>query len=135
MIRQLALPIIITLVALSSCNKDDELVIQGVPQIELDSETGIYTVKTGRTVIVSPSYKNVEGAIFTWTVDGKLYSASPVLEFSSEEKGEYFAILRVDTEFGSAKEEIKIEVLDRTPPIISFLLPPQGLRNCLNLIQ
>lgn len=128
MVRQLAIPIIIILVALSSCNKDDELVIQGAPQIELDSETGVYTVKTGRTVIVSPSYKNVEGAIFTWTVDGKLYSASPVLEFSSEEKGEYFAILRVDTEFGSAKEEIKIEVLDRTPPIISFLLPPQGLK-------
>lgn len=128
MIRQLTIPIIIILVALSSCNKDDELVIQGAPQIELDSETGIYTVKTGRTVIVSPSYKNVEGAIFTWTVDGKLYSASPVLEFSSEEKGEYFATLRVDTDFGSAKEEIKIEVVDRTPPIISFLLPPQGLK-------
>lgn len=128
MIRQLVIPLIFILVALSSCNKDEDLVVQGAPQIELDSETGIYTVKTGRTVTVSPSYKNVEGAIFTWTVNGKLYSTAPVLEFSSEEKGEYFAIVRVDTEFGSAKEEIKIEVVDRTPPIVSFSLPPQGLR-------
>lgn len=128
MVRQLAIPIIFILIAISSCNKDEDLVIQGAPQIELDSETGIYTIKTGRTVTVSPSYKNVEGAIFTWTVDGKLYSTDSILEFSSEEQGEYFATIRVDTEFGSAKEEIKIEVVDRTPPIISFSLPPQGLK-------
>ena len=128
MIRKLAIPIIFILVALSSCNKNEELVIQGAPQIELDSETGIYTVKTNRTVIVSPSYKNVEGAIFSWTVNGKLYSTLQNLEFSSEEPGDYFIVLRVDTDFGSAKEEIKIEVVDRTPPIISFLLPPQGLK-------
>lgn len=86
MIRQLAITIIFILVALTSCNKDEDLVIQGNPQIELDSETGIYTVKIGRTVTVSPTYKNVEGAIYTWTVDGKLYSTSPILEFSSEKK-------------------------------------------------
>ena len=114
--------------ALTACNKDDDLSIQGPPSIELDSETGIYTVKTGKTLIVAPDYKNVEGAVFSWTIDGKIYSKSPELEFSSDVTGEFYAVLRVDTEAGTAKEEIKIEVVDRTPPIISFLLPPQGLK-------
>ena len=46
----------------SSCNVDDVITTSLPPEIILDSETGIYTVKTGREIVISPSYKNAEGA-------------------------------------------------------------------------
>lgn len=120
---------IFVLIALTSCNKDENLYdCNGIPTIELDSETGIYTVKQGRSITIAPEYKNVDNAIYAWTVDGRLVSKSPNLIFSSEKTGDYYATLRVDTESGSAKEEIKIEVVELLPPSISFLLPPQGLK-------
>lgn len=121
--------ICIILITLTSCNKDDNLYNnQGIPQISFDIETGIYQVKKGKSIRIEPYYKNVNGAIYTWTIDGRIISKEPVLTFSSENIGDYFINLRVDTEEGSVKEEIKIEVVDLLPPTISFLLPPRGIK-------
>ena len=123
------LAIFIIFIALTSCNKDDNLYDNnGLPSVEFDSETGIYTVKQGRSITITPEYKNVNNAVFAWTIDGRLVSTSQSLTFSSDEIGDYFVTLRVDTEVGSVKDEIKIEVVDLLPPTISFLLPPQGLK-------
>lgn len=116
-------------IALTSCNKDDNLYDNnGLPSVEFDSETGIYTVKLGRSITITPEYKNVNNAVYAWNIDGKLVSTAPSLTFSSDEVGEYYVTLRVDTENGSVKDEIKIEVVDLLPPTISFLLPPQGIK-------
>lgn len=123
------LAIFIIFIALTSCNKDDNLYDNnGLPSVEFDSETGIYTVKQGRSITIIPEYKNVNNAVFAWTIDGRLVSTSQSLTFTSDEIGDYFVTLRVDTEVGSVKDEIKIEVVDLLPPTISFLLPPQGLK-------
>lgn len=116
-------------IALTSCNKDDNLYDNnGLPSVEFDSETGIYTVKLGRSLTITPEYKNVNNAVFAWNVDGKLVSTAPSLTFSSDVVGEYYVTLRVDTEVGSVKDEIKIEVVDLLPPVISFALPAQGIK-------
>lgn len=116
-------------IALTACNKDDNLYDNnGLPSVEFDSETGIYTVKLGRSITITPEYKNVNNAMYAWNVDGKLVSTAPTLTFSSDEVGEYYVTLRVDTEVGSVKDEIKIEVVELLPPVISFALPPQGIK-------
>lgn len=50
----------------TSCNKDEVITeeVGGQPIIELDSETGIYTVKVDHELTIAPTYQNVEDALF-----------------------------------------------------------------------
>ena len=61
----------------TSCNKDEVITeeVGGQPIIELDSETGIYTVKVDHELTIAPTYQNVEDALFAWTIDGTLVSS------------------------------------------------------------
>lgn len=111
-----------------SCNKDDVLSSQLPPKIEIDSETGIYTIKIGRQLTIAPAYESVDGAMYTWTIDGHIASTSPILDYTAKELGSHFVNLRVDTEHGFAREELRIDVLELTPPIVSILVPAQGLK-------
>ncbi len=113
----------------ASCNKDDVITDNNrPPRIILDSETGIYTVKIGKTLNISPDYEYVENALFAWRINGRLVSSASELNFEAEEIGDFYINLRVDTEYGSAEEELKIEVKELTPPVISIALPSQGLK-------
>lgn len=118
------------LLVLTGCNKDD--VIEDItgkkPVITLDSEDGIYTVKVGRELTISPDVENGEDAIFTWIADGKIVGRAPSLIVEYDEPQEIYVIFRVETLTGTAQEEIKIEVLEKTPPVISLALPSQGLK-------
>ena len=61
-----------------ACNKDD--VIQetdSAPMIELDSESGVYTVKIGRELSIAPTFMNADHALYAWTINGKLVSKGP----------------------------------------------------------
>ena len=64
-----------------SCNIDEEFY---APKIILDSETGVYTVKYGREIIIEPEYEHAEDATFSWTMDGEVISTSPSLSFMQE---------------------------------------------------
>lgn len=114
----------------SSCNKNEEIVEERIlpPVIELDSENGIYTIKVGRELTINPTYTNTEDALYVWTADGKLISSDPVLHYSWDEPKEVFVKLRVDTNGGHAEEEIKVTVMDLTPPLISLVIPSKGLK-------
>ena len=61
----------------TSCNKDEVITeeVGGQPIIELDSETGIYTVKVDHELTIAPTYQNVEDALFAWTIDCLLYTS------------------------------------------------------------
>ena len=51
------------LIALS-CNKDGVIVAEGgLPEIALDSTTGVYTVKVGEVLTIAPTYKNVDSSL------------------------------------------------------------------------
>lgn len=91
------------------------------PRITLDSESGIYTTKTGRPIIISPEYENVDGSVYSWTFEsGEEISSAPVLEFVSDETGRYYITLTVTNEGGSDKADIMINVQELTPPLITL---------------
>lgn len=90
------------------------------PQIILDSETGIYSVKEGRTITVAPSYERAEEAKFSWTMEGKVLGTLPSLSFTGEQIGEYFITITVTTDGGSDSEEIRIDVLELEIPAVSI---------------
>lgn len=118
------------LLLFASCNKDEVITeeIDHIPVIELDSETGIYTIKTGRELTITPTYQYADDALFAWTIDGKLVSTQPVFKYTWDKDCEVYVNLRVDNAHGSASEELKVEVMELTPPVISLVIPSQGLK-------
>lgn len=101
-----------------SCKKETAV---PAPRITLDNESGIYTTKSGREITVSPSYENITDAEFSWTMEnGEKIGDGPVLTFVKEEKGRYYITLTVSGQGGTAKADIRIDVLDLTPPIIDL---------------
>ena len=90
------------------------------PKIILDSETGIYTTKQGREIIIAPSYESAEGASYSWIVDGRYLGNSPTLSFMRESVGEYYITLTVTTNAGSDREEIRVDVVELEIPTVSI---------------
>lgn len=124
----LAMAALFTAMAVTSCNKDDVIEeISGKPEIILDSETGIYNVKTGHELVIAPEVRNAEGARYTWTVDNNVIATTPVLRVTYAQACEIYVTFTVTTSHGSASEELKIVVTDLAPPVISLTLPPEGL--------
>lgn len=122
--------ILVLLFFITSCNKNDVITeeIKQAPIIELDSETGIYTIKVGRELTIAPTYKYANNALYAWTVDGKLLSSESILKYTWNQEQHLYIRLRVDTPEGYAEEELKVEVLELTPPTISIIIPSKGLK-------
>lgn len=116
---------------LAACNSDDDIVQFNpqAPKITLDSETAIYKVKVGKEFTITPSYENAEGAIYTWKLNGEIISTDPQLIYTFDKVNEegYFIGLDVTTHYGSASEELKVEVAALAPPVISLVVPTTGL--------
>ena len=91
-----------------------------MPEIILDSNTGIYTVKQGHEIVIAPKYEAVEGATYSWTIDGSFIGNEPTLKFMREVCGEYFIQLTVTTSAGSDSEEIRVDVIELEIPIVSI---------------
>ena len=108
------------IVLLSSCIIDNDITTTLPPKILLDSETGVYTVKRGRELVIAPNYESAEGATYYWTMNGDVISAAPSLSFMREEVGEYFITLTISTESGTDSEEIRIDVVDLEIPTVSI---------------
>ena len=104
----------------SSCTIDEEITTALPPKIILDSDTGIYTIKQGREVIIAPSYESAEDASYSWIMDGRLLGTSPTLSFMRERVGEYYITLTVTTSAGSDKEEIRVDVVELEIPTVSI---------------
>lgn len=117
-------------VFLFSCNKDEDisLDVTATPVIELDSEDGIYVVKIGKEVVIDPTYQNVDYAVYSWKYNGRIISDEPFLKYTFDECGSYYITLRVDTRDASAEEEIRIDVNELAPPVISLVIPQTGLK-------
>ena len=104
----------------SSCNIDEDITTTSPPKIVLDGESNVYTIKQGREIIIAPSYESADGATYRWTMDGRLLGNSPSLSFMREMVGEYYIMLTVTTDGGSASEEILVEVVELEVPMVSI---------------
>ena len=119
---------LLALLYANSCNKDGEIVqkVTPKPTIELDSEDGVYVVKRGRELQVTPIYTNAEGAVYTWTCGGRVLSRESALRYRFEAVGTYYVTLLVEVGEERATEELRVDVQELAPPLISVVEPPQG---------
>ena len=107
-------------VLVASCNMDENITSVLPPEIVLDSETGIYTVKQGREIIIAPTYKLADEATYRWTMAGEVLGTSPSLSFVGEELGQHFITLTVSNEGGYDEEEIRVDVVELEIPTVSI---------------
>lgn len=114
----------------TACNKDEVILDDRdhAPVITLDSESGVYTVKMGRELTIAPTVEYAEGATYSWIVDGKLAGSEPTYTAVFTELGEVYITFRVETAAGKAEAELRVDVLELTPPVISLALPTEGLK-------
>lgn len=110
----------VIVVIASSCNIDEEITTSLPPKIVLDNNTGVYTVKQSRELIIAPSYENAVGATYSWKLDGRLIGNDASLSFMREAVGEYYIVLTVTANTGSDSEEIRVDVVELEIPTVTI---------------
>ncbi|MEG2060579.1 MAG: PKD-like domain-containing protein [Alistipes sp.] len=122
--------LLLSITMLSACNKDGTITqeIGQKPTIELDSQTGIYTVKAGHALTIAPTVHHAAQASYAWLLNGETVSHDASYTATWPVAGEYYLTFSVQTAQGKAEEELKVEVAQLTPPVISLIVPPNGLK-------
>ncbi|WP_286834296.1 MULTISPECIES: PKD-like domain-containing protein [unclassified Proteiniphilum] len=106
----------VLIAAFTSCH-DIETVVP--PTIEMEKTT--FTVKPNRSVLIEPKVENVdERTVYSWSLNGKIIGTEKNILFKERETGEYYLKFKTVTEHGTAQIEVKVEVTDLIPPIISL---------------
>lgn len=105
----------------SSCNIDEEITTALPPKIVLDSETGVYTVKLGREIVIAPGYESATDATYSWVMDGEVIGTKSSLSFTGEKLGKHYISITVTTNSGSDKENIRVDVIDLEIPTVSIV--------------
>lgn len=111
----------LAVLSFAACNKDDVITSdRQKPVIELDSPTGVYTVKTGRELTISPTYGYAKDALIVWSIDGCIVGRDAQLTYTAEEEGEVYVALSVSNRYGTAEEELRIDVVGLEFPAITL---------------
>ncbi len=125
--------IILLQTVLCACNKDDVFTTDvRKPLIQLDDEYGIYTAKVGHSVTVAPKFEYVLPEDIQWICDGRVIATGPEFTATFNEVGEFYYTVSATNKAGRTEEDIRIDVLELTPPVISMQLPPDGLKIQVN---
>lgn len=128
-ILRISLCLVLVYGLLSSCNKDD--VVESdirAPKISLDSDNGVYTVKVGHQLTIAPDFENVDVDDITWLMDDEIVARGPEWTEIWNEEGTFYATVEAHNSLASVREEIRIDVLEMTPPVISLAMPTDGFK-------
>ncbi len=126
MVKRIFVILTLALIALS-CNRDGVIVAEGgLPEITLDSTTGIYTVKVGEQITIAPTYKNVDDkTAYSWAIDGTIVSVSDSYTFTPQQAGEVFITLEVANFYGVTSEQIRVDVTQQQIPTVTLAASEQ----------
>ena len=112
------------LFVLSSCNKDDVIEVdsQTAPRITLDSENAVYTIKSGRERRSAPLMKTrTRHSMCGKSTESRRHATRPTV--CEQTVGELFVLLRVSNRYGTASEELRVDVVELEIPTISLPVP------------
>lgn len=112
-----------------ACNVDKEIVTTPAPVIKVDG-SGIYELKVGSEVVISPAVEYAAEAEFEWTTGGKIVGTSRSYKFKAERVGTFYVTLRVSNSSGEDEADFRIEVLPVEPPVVSLAVGADG---CMEL--
>lgn len=120
--------IVTMIIALVSCNTDNDLNSNGTkPTILPDSEYGIYTVKVGNELLIEPTFKDLGSGTVRWIIDGETVHTGLSWSHIWDKEGIYYVTIEAENSAGKTTSEIRVDVVDLTPPIISLMIPEGGI--------
>lgn len=61
-------------------------------------------------------------------IDGKVVGTQPALTVCEQTVGELFVLLQVSNRYGTASEELRVDVVELEIPTISLPVPEKGIR-------
>ena len=108
-----------------ACNKDEVITADPLPVITLDDEDGVYALKQGKSLTITPSVTDAES--YAWLMDGEVVATTLSYTFAATEVGTFYLTFRAENSTGKSEEQMRIEVLALQPPIIGFALDEQGV--------
>lgn len=119
--KKLFVILLVTMVTLS-CNIDEVIEAEGgIPQITLDSTTGVYTTKVSQSITIAPTYSFVDNnTTYSWTVDNKQVCTTPHYTFIAETAGEIYITISVSNKYGSDSELIRVDIADFEIPTVTL---------------
>ncbi len=98
------------------------------PVITLENGQDIFSVKVGKTLTISPTYRNCENAVYVWKCNGKVVGNEPNLNITFSSVGDHYIDLDVTNEVGSAFKQLAVKVLPLDIPTISLAVPEGGYK-------
>lgn len=111
----------VVMVIASSCNRDEVITTQPLPEIILEGD-GVYSVMVGEEIRLAPEYRNAEGAKFEWRIDDEVVGTERAYVFQATEAGEVYVSISVTTDSGSDTEELRIDVGEAETPAIDIAM-------------
>lgn len=120
--KLIAIALVWLAAALCACNIDETITTALPPQIEVEG-SGVYTTKVGQAIVLSPKVENAlpQEDSFVWLMDGVKVATTPSYRFESQQAGTFYLTLRVETKAGKDEADLRVEVLEKMVPKISFL--------------
>lgn len=106
-----------------ACNTDNDLSApdRSPITISFDNESGVYELKTGLQLTITPIVANAVNPRYKWVDDrGTTVASGLALSFSSQTEGVFYFTFCVDADNGSAREEIRIDVLSMVVPTVTL---------------
>jgi hypothetical protein len=96
----------------AACGEDTHADPTAPPAIALDSESGIYSVKAGRTLRLAPVVTRAVNPSYRWTTtaDGTELGRTAVYEFTAADAGQYYLTFTVAADNGTAAKDLRIDV-------------------------
>lgn len=122
--KKVVLLLTVFLIGIVACKEEDEQV--AAPVVTFSHEDGIYTVKAGTELLLEPEISNDVNALYSWKMDGKIVGTGKTYTFKSDVKGSYYLSFTVATDWGTAEKELRIDVAEKVPPVISLAVPENG---------
>lgn len=107
------------LLLLAACNKDGVITTTPQPVIKVEG-SGVYELKVGGELTLSPSVENGEGAVWQWTLDGREVGNGKSYRFRAERVGIFYLSLRVENESGADEADFRLEVIESRPLAVAI---------------
>ena len=111
------------IVLAAGCNTDNVIYDDRgpLPVIEFDTPDGVYSVKAGRALTLTPRVDDASAAC-EWLLDDEPVGRERSHTFMFGQAGSHYVTFRARNAAGMSEEELRIDVLELQPPVISLAL-------------
>ena len=109
--------LLVAVLTLAACNKDEEILTAPVPVIKgtMDST---YEIKVGRKITIAPTIENGENATYEWKINGAKVGSESSYTYVGKRVGTEYIDFHVQTLAGADSLIYRVDVLPLAPPVV-----------------